>query len=256
MGTTGSKTVAASSLKHCTLWKADRSPASRAVMMALDSLSLSITEVDLNLDKGEHRAPEIIMMNPLQTLPILKDRELVLHDSHAINAYLATRYCNSGRLLPKDPGGRALIDQLLHYNSSILYPRFRAASNPILYENCNFVMPQQVSDIERSYADLENMLSGRNWFGGCWPTLADISLGATVSTLNILVPVDKLRFPRISSWLYRLSEEVFYITANKKGLQEFSRRIDRGCITDDKEFKCPRSSVRRRSLGSTVENNK
>lgn len=48
--------------RHCTLWKADRSPACRAVMMALDALDLNITEVDVNMDKGEHRSPEMIMV--------------------------------------------------------------------------------------------------------------------------------------------------------------------------------------------------
>ncbi|KAG6455957.1 hypothetical protein O3G_MSEX009484 [Manduca sexta] len=224
MGAGRSKAVA-TGLKYCTLWKADRSPACRAVMMVLDSMDLNITEVDVNLDKGEHRAPEIAVMNPLQTLPILKDRELVLHDSHAICTYLVSRYCSSSRLLPQDPGGRSVVDQILHFNSSILYPRFQAAAYPILYENCNFVLPQQIYDIESAYKDLESMLISKQWFTGCWPTLGDIALCSTLSTLDVLVPIDKTRYPLLSSWLYRMSEEGFYLTANKKGLGEFSRRI-------------------------------
>ncbi|XP_075981740.1 glutathione S-transferase 1-like [Anticarsia gemmatalis] len=194
-------------------------------MMALDSMNLSITEVDVNIDKGEHRSPEMAVLNPLQTLPVFKDRELVLSDSHAICTYLAGRYCDSERLLPKDPGGRSIVDQHLHYNSGILYPRFRAAAYPILYENCNFIMPQQIIEIECAYADLESMLLGRNWFGGSWASLSDIVFASTVSTLNILVPIDKQKFPRLSSWLHRVSDELFFVTANKKGLTEFSRRI-------------------------------
>ncbi|XP_028158016.1 glutathione S-transferase 1-like isoform X2 [Ostrinia furnacalis] len=242
--------------RHCTLWKTDRSPPCRAVMMALDAMNLSITEVDVNMDKGEHRGPELSIYNPLQTLPIFKDKELILSDSHAITSYLATRYCSAGKFLPKDAGGRAIIDQLMHYDSGILYPRFRAAAYPILYENCRFVMPQQVCEIECAYRDLECMLVGRTWLGGSWPTLGDITIAATLSTLNVLVPIDKLRYPRLSSWLYRMSEEIYYITANKKGLGEFSRRIDRGCISDDSEFKCPRSSIRRRAGVPEKENKK
>lgn len=62
---------------------------------------------------------------------------------------------------------------------------------PILYENCNFVMPQQIADIESAYADLESMLVDRSWFGGSWVTLSDIVFSSTISTLNILVPIDK-----------------------------------------------------------------
>ncbi|XP_021192636.1 glutathione S-transferase 1 [Helicoverpa armigera] len=256
MGTSASKRLSQTGLKHCTLWKADRSPACRAVMMALDSMNLSITEVDINIDKGEHRTPEMLVLNPLQTLPVFKDRELVLSDSHAICTYLAGRYCDSGRLLPKDPGGRSLVDQHMHYNSGTLYPRFRAAAYPILYENCNFVMPQQIADIECAYSDLESMLLGRTWFGGSWPTLSDIVFASTISTLNILVPIDKNRYPRLSSWLFRVSEELFFVTANRKGLSEFSRRIDCGSICDEKEFKCPRSSMRRRKLAGNIPDKK
>ncbi|KAM3959419.1 LOW QUALITY PROTEIN: glutathione S-transferase 1-like [Aphomia sociella] len=191
MGAGRSKTAITNSLKTCTLWKADRSPACRAVMMTLGAMNLSITEVDINMDKAEHRTPEMIVLNPLQTLPVFRDRELVLCDSQAINTYLASRYNDCGRLLPTDPGG-ALVDQLLHFNSGVLYPRYHCAANAILYHNCNYVMPQQIYDIECAYRDLENMLVGRT-FGGSWPTLADISIAATVSTLDILVPIDKLK---------------------------------------------------------------
>ncbi|CAH0695605.1 unnamed protein product [Spodoptera exigua] len=143
---------------HCTLWKADRSPACRAVMMSLDAMNLSVTEVDINIDKEEHKTPQML-------------------------------------------------------------------SYPILYGNCKYLNAQQIMDIECTYYDLECMLVGKCWFGGSWATLSDIIFAASVSTLNILVPVDKYKFPRLSGWLYRVSEELFYVTANKKGLCEFTKRI-------------------------------
>lgn len=54
-------------------------------------------------------------------------------------------------------------------------------------------MPQQIIDIEAAYADLDAMLAGREWFGGAWVTLSDIVFASTISTLNVLVPVDKQR---------------------------------------------------------------
>lgn len=55
-------------------------------------------------------------------------------------------------------------------------------------------MPQQVSDIECSYNDLEGMLGGHTWYGGAWPSLSDITIAATVSTLNVMVPIDSTRY--------------------------------------------------------------
>ncbi|XP_063626345.1 glutathione S-transferase 1-like [Cydia splendana] len=216
------------SLKHCTLWKADRSPACRAVLMALDAMNIDIHEVDVNMDKEEHKSPGIVSMNPLQTLPILKDRDLIISDSHAITTYLASRYCTemSKFLLPTDPGSRALIDQFLHFNSCVLYPQYKAASNPILRGTLRNVDKKTNDEIQYAYADMEQMLAKRPWFSsGNWPSLGDISLAATVSTLNILVPIDVSNFPKLSCWLHRMAEENFFCTANKKGLSEFSRRI-------------------------------
>nr|XP_032520109.1 glutathione S-transferase 1-like isoform X2 [Danaus plexippus plexippus] len=222
-------------------------------MMALDAMNISLTEVDVNMDKAEHRESELTTMNPKQSLPILKDRNLILCDSHAINTYIASRYCRSDYTLPEDPAGRAIVDQLLHFNSGVLQPNYRAACHPIFYENCQFVAPQFVNEIEHSYQDLENMLVGRAWFSGSRYTLGDIAIASTVSTLNVVVPIDEKRFPLLSGWLFKMSEQPFYITANKKGLQEFWKRIDSGNDADNSEVKkMQRTSLTRRSHGGRL----
>lgn len=63
-----------------------------------------------------------------------------------------------------------------------------------MYDDCRHVMPQQVSDIECSYSDLECLLGGHAWFGGAWPSLCDLTIAATVSTLNVMVPIDIGRY--------------------------------------------------------------
>ncbi|CAH2089096.1 unnamed protein product [Euphydryas editha] len=248
MGKAGSKGIP---LHNCTLWKADRSPACRSVMMALDAMNISLTEVDINIDKYEQKFSEIAEMNPLKTIPILKDSELILHDSHAINSYLASRYDVCGKILPQDPAGRALVDQLMHYDSGILQPCYSASVEPILHKNWRFILPQQIEDTEKAYQDLESMLAGCVWFSGSWLTLGDIAIAATVSTLNILTPIDKERFPLLWSWLFRMSEQPFFVTGNNKGLSEFANRIDTGKIQEQFK-KCPRSSSTRRSTGGKL----
>ncbi|XP_045777996.1 glutathione S-transferase 1-like isoform X2 [Maniola jurtina] len=251
MGNFGAKNLS-TSLFHCTLWKSDTSPACRAVMMGLDAMNVTLTEVDVNMDKAEHQAPDLIAMNPRQTLPILKDGEFILCDSHAINTYIASRYCDCEKLLPTNPAGRAIVDQLLHYDSGILYPHYRSCAYPILYENSRFVMHQQIKEVENAYRELETMLKGRSWFSGANMTLGDIAIMATVSTLHVLIPVDKNKFPVLLSWMFRMSKEPFYTTGNLKGLNEFTKRIDTGNVLDSKENKRPRSSLTRRSTGGKL----
>lgn len=65
-------------------------------------------------------------MNPLHTVPTLKDGDFAIWDSHAINAYLSTKYGENDKLYPTDPEKRAVIDQRLHFDSGILFPRVGA----------------------------------------------------------------------------------------------------------------------------------
>lgn len=80
--------------------------------------------------------------------PLLQLRYI---SSHAICNYLASRYSNSGRLLPKDPGGRAVLEQQMCFNGGVLYPRYRAAivSIQLLYtyssRDCNLLLAQPFS---------------------------------------------------------------------------------------------------------------
>lgn len=53
--------------RNCTVWKADRSPACRSVLMALDAMNLSVKEVDVNMDLDEHKSPDMIAVIKCQT---------------------------------------------------------------------------------------------------------------------------------------------------------------------------------------------
>lgn len=74
-------------------------------------------------------------MNPQHTVPTLNDNGYILWDSHAINAYLVGKYGKDDSLYPKDLQKRGIVDQRLHYNSSVIQPRFGAivVSTSFLY---------------------------------------------------------------------------------------------------------------------------
>lgn len=69
----------------------------------------------------EHFSEEFLKLNPLHTIPVLVDGDLILTESRAIACY----FCNlkpGSSLYPTDPKARALVDLRLYYDATAVYP--------------------------------------------------------------------------------------------------------------------------------------
>ena len=64
----------------------------RAVLMTAEALKLKYDTQDVNILNGDTRTPEYLEKNPAHTVPIIEDDDFVLADSHAIIAYLVSKY--------------------------------------------------------------------------------------------------------------------------------------------------------------------
>lgn len=67
-----------------------------------------------------------LQLNPQHTVPTLKDGDFAIWDSHAISAYLVDKYGKDDSLYPKDLQKRAVVDQRLHFDSGVVFPRLSA----------------------------------------------------------------------------------------------------------------------------------
>lgn len=80
-------------------------------------------------------------MNPQHTIPTLVDDDFIIWDSHAIAGYLVGKYSSDDdSLYPKEPKKRALVDQRLHFDSGILFPRVH-----------NLVVSTDATDVNNCY---------------------------------------------------------------------------------------------------------
>lgn len=104
------------------------SPPCRSVMMTACSLGVRLNLKPINLLAGEHLTPEYIKINPQHNVPTIEDDGFRLNESRAICIYLVGRY--GGRhigeqLYPLDSKQRAIVDQRLYFDATVLFPNFR-----------------------------------------------------------------------------------------------------------------------------------
>ncbi|KAF2902737.1 hypothetical protein ILUMI_03445 [Ignelater luminosus] len=207
------------------LYMFDASPPSRSVLLTAKALGITLDLIRLNLTKADHLTPEYLKMNPQHTVPTLDDNGIIIWDSHAINIYLVTKYGKDSFLYPEDPYKRAVINQRLHFDSGILFPAVLKVIMLFVRGQANSVPAEKAAEIQEAYEFLEKFLEDRQWMACDNVTLADFSLISSVTTADVLVPVDQSRFSKLNTWIKR-AEGLPYYEANKHGLNIFRKRIE------------------------------
>lgn len=203
------------------LYAMDISPAVRSVLLVSKAIGLELEIIPVNLATGEHMTPEYLKLNPQHTVPTLDDDGFVVWDSHAIGTYLVQKYGHDDSLYPKDLQKRAVVDQRLHFDSGILFPRLGAMVGPILREGAKSVPKEKADLVVQAYQFLETFLERTTYMAGEHLTIADLSCFSTVTSLNVLVPMASNRFPKISEWLSKM-QALPYAQANQTGLDKFA----------------------------------
>ncbi|KAJ8979581.1 hypothetical protein NQ317_019156 [Molorchus minor] len=227
------------------LYYADLSPAVRASLLTIKALGIEVDLKPVNMMAGEHLTPDYLKMNPFHTVPTLEDGDFVIWDSHAINAYLVGKYGKDDALYPKDLKKRAIVDQRMYFDCGIPisqsirhrgvvvkrrrendWKRQGRCAYPRLVTNNLFIVRQIIECLKKgmsymSYTFLETLLERNTYVAGESLTLADLSIVATVSSANALVPIPSNRFPKITDWLSRMQALPYYGEANQTGLDKF-----------------------------------
>ncbi len=180
----------------------------RRVLMLCHELDLSIETVPVALDKGEHRTPEFLSINPDGKIPVLVDGDTALPESHAIMKYLAvTANAPTAQILyPAAPRARAEVDRWLDWNHTRLNPPVQALAIQTLVMGENADQALVARSHEEAAAALivfDQALADRP-AGQIEPTLADLSIASTVALYRICG--GKLAsHAAVSLWLERIS---------------------------------------------------
>ncbi|KAJ8732161.1 hypothetical protein PYW08_014891 [Mythimna loreyi] len=197
------------------LYSMDLSPPVRSVMMTCDILNVPFEKIPVNLFEQDHLKPEYLKKNPLHTVPVLEDGNLTLHDSHAIMAYLVDTYGKDDSWYPKDVKKRALVNQKLFFNISILFPRIRNITYPLIIEGNKNIDPKRYDDIAEAYGFVEEFLSRTTYLAADHITIADVAALSSMTTLEALLPIDAKKYPKTTAWLTNLKNTSFSKNQNE-----------------------------------------
>ncbi|KAI5732969.1 hypothetical protein M8J76_006252 [Diaphorina citri] len=164
------------------------SPPVRSVKLCLLSLDLTVQLKQVTFAPGETLDTAFLKQNPRRSLPALVDGDLLICDSHAINAYLVSAYGKNDTLYPKDSKDRALIDQRLYFDAGEIFPTIKQIAVNIFSKKATHLDEETVVKIRTIYATTEQFLKGRKYIASDVISIADFSYFTSLTTLEVFLP--------------------------------------------------------------------
>ncbi|HEY5637728.1 MAG TPA: glutathione S-transferase family protein [Burkholderiales bacterium] len=172
--------------------------------IALEECGLEYTLHPIALEKGEHKTPAFLAMNPNGQIPVIVDHDgpggkpITLAQSSAILFYCAEK---AGKFLPKDTGVRASMLQALMNASTDVTPVLGAVVAASRSKTPHPETVQLFKDRLRGLFKVwDDAFAKRTWCAGEEVTVADFSLFAGYARTRGAMPELLEGFPNLSRW--------------------------------------------------------
>ncbi|ENN79727.1 hypothetical protein YQE_03783, partial [Dendroctonus ponderosae] len=204
------------------LYGAEISPCVRAVLLTIEALELKGVEfVDVDLLNGGTQTAAFSAINPLQKVPTIQDGDLILWDSHAINAYIVSKYGKTDSLYPKDPKKRALVDAMNFFDTGFLFAGHDVAIKSIVTSPTPTSVDSQIAKpLEEAYAYLNTILEKRAYVAGSQLTIADFSIATTLSSSTSYLPLTPGKHDKVLAWYQTIKSLPYFAKVNAAGLKQ------------------------------------
>ncbi|KXV61067.1 glutathione S-transferase [Acetobacter senegalensis] len=165
-------------------------------------LLLSMLKLTYQFETVTGRTPELLRMNPLGQVPVLKDDDIVLADSNAIMIYLIKRYGANSPLLPQGPVEAGHVQRWLSIAAGELRQGPAAARMVSLFNKKN--EPADAKERAHSlFAIMNTHLEKQAFLATSYPTLADLACYAyTARAPEGGISLEN--YPHIEAWLKRI----------------------------------------------------
>lgn len=188
------------------------------VHLFLSLLNLPHEYVHVNLAAGEHKQQPFLSMNAFGEIPVLQDGEVTLADSNAILVYLASKYDDSGRWLPREPLAAANVQRWLSAAAGkIAYGPAAARLVTVFNAPRDHEAAKHIA--ARLFDVMEQELQGRRWLAGEHATIADVA-GYSYIAHAPEGGVSLKPYPNIRAWLDKVRTLPGFVAmpATKAGL--------------------------------------
>lgn len=196
-----------------TLWGRATSANVQKVIWALEELAVPYERIDVGGKHGGLDDPAFVAMNPNRLIPVLRDGDLVLWESHAIVRYLAARY-GAGSLWPEDARQRAVVDQWTDWTATTFQPAWldvfwrlvRTAPSQRDEEAIAAAVDNTVAALTMIDATLED----KPYLAGERLTYADIVAGTALYRWYDM-EITRPDLPNVAAWYGRLKERSAFV---------------------------------------------
>jgi len=190
-----------------TIWGRANSINVQKVLWALAEIDEPYERIDAGMQFGVNNTPEFLLMNPNGLVPVLKEGDFVLWESHAILRYLARRD-KTRCLLPASDQQIAHADQWLEWYSSTLWesmkPVFRGLVRTPPEQRNMAAINEGIAALAKNMTMLNKHLSKNAFVAGDSFSIGDIPL-ALVAHRWYLLDIERPTVPALDQWFKRVS---------------------------------------------------
>ncbi|RVU34669.1 glutathione S-transferase [Hwanghaeella grinnelliae] len=197
-----------------TIWGRANSFNVQKVMWLIGELELPHLHVEAGGKHGGLDEPEFLAMNPHGKIPLIKDGEVAVWESHAILRYLAASY-ERPLFWPAAPADRARIDAWMDWAHTALQPDFL---NGVFWGYFRTPAPKRdmpkveaaLAQCTQHFSLLDGMYDdGRHFLLGDHMSLADIAIGTHLYRY-FEMEIDRPELPHLAEYYQRLQNRPAY----------------------------------------------
>ncbi|WP_455923067.1 glutathione S-transferase family protein [Pseudomonas putida] len=199
------------------------------VMWLVGELGLQHEHIPAGGSFGIRDTPEFLRMNPHGRIPVVKDDEVIVWESHAILRYLAATY-GGHSLWNQDPAVRSETDRWMDWAQCSLQTAF---IDGVFWGG--YRTPPHLQDVERLQANirrcgqlfsvLNGVLADKAFLTGNTLTLADIAAGSNLYRYFEL-DIQRPSLPNVERWYSDLKERPAYQEHVMIPFSELRGRLD------------------------------